>query len=41
MGSVGGCFATREGTDITGASSAISQLHYRIDQKSPSHSNET
>lgn len=35
MRSVGGCFATREGTDITGASSAISQLHYRHRSEEP------
>jgi len=29
MGSAGGCFETREGVDIAGALSAISQLHCR------------
>jgi len=41
MGSAGGCFETREGVDIAGALSAISQLHCRIGQKSTPHSSET
>jgi hypothetical protein len=35
MGSAGVCFGTREGVDIAGASSAISQLHCRHRSEKP------
>jgi hypothetical protein len=35
MGSAGDCFGTWEGVDIAGASSAISQLHYRHRSEEP------